>query len=436
MKRKQQVATIGMLVIVLLAGCLGGVSDTDSESQTESTPSLSEVHIESQSDHPVIVFNETVTSDTNATVRLEYPNGENIHREATAINGGVDQIPVSDPIAGDYTLNLVQNNQTVDTKTVAITTATPRVNVTTNWDAATLSQVSVQVTNEGDLSTNASVDIKRESSSIYNTTSESIISDVPTMFSINSTNGLYTAKESGRVNLTVVVGTETETIERGINHTIESPDIDIHSVTPVWQTTDLQEVNYSVSNSGDLPETLDGSVNVEGSKVVSIDNLNLKGKARKKISTRELADINSGLLYQGSTGAVETTVRLTNGSNSVSESNITTVTSTSSEILNVETKWTSTNDGDVGLSEVSFSVKTGESNVKYNTIKVENENQTVIEDGLNPGLILDGVQVRKTHFVGGNKRIQLSPSEHELTISLLQDDELVVERTAVVTAEA
>lgn len=428
MRSTYQVVALSLLLLLCLVGCMGNGQ--------VSKATLSNVHIETQFGHPIILFNETVAADSTATVALESPNGTVITEQPSGIGGEANRISVTDPAAGEYTLNLIQNNQTIDTKTVTITAPQPRVTVATNWDAATLSPVIVNIDNEGDLSTNASVSIYEASSELYTTTSQTVTAGGPTTFLLDPTGGVYTVEESGPVTLRIVIETDTETIERSINHTVQPPAVNIHSVTPVWQTNNLQEVTYSVSNAGDLPADLNGNITVEGTEAVEINNVTVGANETKAVSSRESTDVDSDPLYRADTGSLKTHITVTYSDSTASASNTTTVTSTSAELRNVETMWTSTSGRDLGLSDVSFTLDTRDSAVGYDTIKIESGNQTVIEDAPNTGTILSHVESRRLHYVGGNTQIEAAPGTYELTISLLDSNELLVERTVSVTAEA
>lgn len=428
MRRQHQIVALGLLLLLLSTGCMG--------SSPESEATLGEIQIEAQSERPVITFNQTIASDSTATVTLESPNGSTVSEQMTRSDNGVNRITVPNPTAGEYTLKLIRKNKTTDTKTVTITPPELRANINADWGTTRLSQAVVEVKNEGYLPTDSSVSIYKGTSKVYNTTSQTVIAGDPATFSITPTGGLYTAGESGSVKLRVVIEGDEETIEKTISHTVQSATVRIGSVTPVWQTNNLRDVTYSITNNGDLPANLVGNITTEGNEVIKITDVDIAGNKTKEFSARDSADVDSGPLYNANTGSIETQVTLKYNNSTVSASNTTTVTSTSSTLRNVETMWTSTYGSDVGLSDVSFTLRTGDSSLSYSTIKIESGNQTVVEDGLNSATILSGVQVQRSYYVGGNNQIEVPPGEHELTISLLNGDELLTERAVSVTATA
>ena len=431
MGSRYQTVALGVIFVISLAGCMGVFPDSEPEAET----TLSGVHTETQAGTVNIVFNDTVASDYAATVIIEPPNGMTIREQSPSGDDGIARIAIPQASAGDYTLQLIKNNQTIDTKTITLTSADLGLTVTANWDASTLSQIFVAVQNTGDLPTTASVAVSKGASTLYTTPSQTARGGRQTIFLIDPSDGLYTVNNSGPAKFSIMVSTANNTITKTLTHTIRPASVEITSVTPTWQTTVLKDLSYTVSNTGDLPATLDGSVIVAGDKAVEITDLALDAGETTTISTAERATTGSGTLYRADTGAIETRVRLGYNTTTVSASNTSTVVSTSADLEQVQTQWRSTNEDYIGLSDIGFTLQTGASSVSYNTLRIETGNQTVLSEGLDSGTILPNVDVERSYYVGGYSQIELPPGEHELIVSLRDDDELVLEQTVSVTAE-
>ncbi|ERH06000.1 MAG: hypothetical protein J07HN4v3_01609 [Halonotius sp. J07HN4] len=207
---------------------------------------------------------------------------------------------------------LKQADTVLDSQTLRLAPPTPLVTVSPMWDGNTLANLSIDVTNDGDVNTNASVSVYRLQTTVANSSSRTVQSGETTRFDLSDGGDVYRATATGEITLRVVVETAESTVEREIATTVRSGEIQITSLSPNWDEDDLQSINYTLRNVGSIPATGTVMITASGDTIATGTNHTLQGGLTETFS------------YDASynTNTDETTINLTVAHNgtTVSES--------------------------------------------------------------------------------------------------------------------
>lgn len=423
-------ATLATALLLLLAGCAGSTGSFSADSG-----GVSDVKLSTNYGETSIQYNETADS---GNITVESPTGETVSKQSAATDYSNKRLSIPRK-PGNYTVQLVQNGNVVDSKTIRVERAKPRVNITANWNRATLSQALVTVRNAGDLPTNASVEISHAGEQLSETFTQGIAGGEDYTFQMSGVYGpLYEASDGGTVNLRATVETDERTITRTISQEVEPAKIEFEYMRPNWQSNELRTVVHKVRNTGDVTAELDGELTVNGETAVGSLYGEVEGGQSKEFTIDHADLIASDYLYKAESGSntVELTLRYKGGE--VSTTATDDFESATGDISSVTASWSPVVGGsDVRLSSVDFTVQnTGGVELKYDSVRVEIGGQTASDDLYSAATIEPGSQKEDSMRPGYDSQPQITPGEHELTITLLDGGRTVAETTTTVTTEA
>ncbi len=255
---------LGVVVLVLLAGCAGSPTGdtnmtTNDSTSAVSSAQISDLQISSQSGEAVVSFNRTVSG---VTVSLIDENQTTI--DSQSVEEPHDQTRLILPSrSGNYSIRLEQTDTIIDEQPLSVVAPTPQVNVTSTWDGDTLTNLSVGVTNDGDLRTDASVSVYHLQTVVANSSSRTVSSGETTKFDLSDGGDVYRTNATGEITLRVVVETVESTVEREITTTVRPGEIEVTSLSPNWDEDNLRSVDYTLRNAGSTSAT--GTVTITAS---------------------------------------------------------------------------------------------------------------------------------------------------------------------------
>jgi hypothetical protein len=286
--QKSHRAVLAAAVLILIAGCAGSptgdanVSErstdetnmTTNESRSAvSAAQISDVRISDQSDEVVVSFNNTVNG---VTLSLFDRNQTTI--DSLSVDEPRDETRLVLPNqSGNYSIRLSQAETVLDTQPLSVVAPTPQVNVTPTWDGNTLTNLSMDVTNDGDFSTNLSVSVYDLQTVVANSSSRTVSSGETTEFELSDDDDVYRTNATGEITLRVVVETAESTVEREIATTVRPGEIQITSLSPDWDEDDLQSVDYTLRNVGNTSATGTVTITASDDTILTGTNHTLQG---------------------------------------------------------------------------------------------------------------------------------------------------------------
>ena len=286
--QKSHRAVLAAAVLILIAGCAGSptgdanVSErstdetnmTTNESRSAvSAAQISDVRISDQSDEVVVSFNTTVNG-----VTLSLFNRNQTTIDSLSVDEPRDETRLVLPNqSGNYSIRLSQAETVLDTQPLSVVAPTPQVNVTPTWDGNTLTNLSMDVTNDGDFSTNLSVSVYDLQTAVANSSSRTVSSGETTEFELSDDDDVYRTNATGEITLRVVVETAESTVEREIATTVRPGEIQITSLSPDWDEDDLQSVDYTLRNVGNTSATGTVTITASDDTILTGTNHTLQG---------------------------------------------------------------------------------------------------------------------------------------------------------------
>ncbi|ESS10216.1 MAG: hypothetical protein A07HN63_00011 [uncultured archaeon A07HN63] len=322
---KSNRAVLGVVVLILIAGCAGpttgdSTTATDDAGVTASAVQISDIQISGQTGEAVISFNRTVSS---ATLSLVDENRTTIASQSVDNPRNQTRLALPDR-SGNYSIRLTQNSTVLDSQTVTVAAPTPQVNVTPTWNGNTLANLSVDVTNDGDLTTDASVSVYRLQTPIANTSSRTVSPGETARFDLGDGGNVYRTNATGEITLRAVVETSASTVEREITTTVRPGEIQIRSLSPKWDEDELQSVEYTLRNAGDTSATGTVTITASDDTITTGTNRSLQGGITDTFSYEASYDtdtdettVNLTVMYNGTTVSEsitnETEVTITGG---------------------------------------------------------------------------------------------------------------------------
>jgi hypothetical protein len=293
--QKSHRAVLAAAVLILIAGCAGSptgdanVSErstdetnmTTNESRSAvSAAQISDVRISDQSDEVVVSFNTTVNG-----VTLSLFNRNQTTIDSLSVDEPRDETRLVLPNqSGNYSIRLSQAETVLDTQPLSVVAPTPQVNVTPTWDGNTLTNLSMDVTNDGDFSTNLSVSVYDLQTVVANSSSRTVSSGETTEFELSDDDDVYRTNATGEITLRVVVETAESTVEREIATTVRPGEIQITSLSPDWDEDDLQSVDYTLRNVGNTSATGTVTITASDDTILTGTNHTLQGGLTKTFS--------------------------------------------------------------------------------------------------------------------------------------------------------
>lgn len=256
------VGVIAMLVMAPLAGC---------SALTGRTTSLSQAHVELTQDvGPAVVFNYSVNSYTTAL--LEGPNGDILGKHELSPDASRAGILMGSPQAGKYTLVLRQDGETTTETSLSYDGPKPALAaVDAHWSQNRLKNVSATITNHGDLP----LRIGNASYTARGTTVDE--SYIYQWIPANSTETITLSQrfgasiavtQAGEIRGEVDVETSQRTLTGDFKEEFAGAQLTITNTTASWEGNNLEHVDVTVRNTGDLPADANASVRYAGKDLV------------------------------------------------------------------------------------------------------------------------------------------------------------------------
>lgn len=353
---------IALVGLVLLSGCatlgLGGptISVSDTGVTSNGVPYMAIDY----------------STDEYATVLLENPENDIVDKRELSPNENQSALRIGEPKSGSYTLVLQQGGETKTEKEVAYDGPSARIDaVEPKWSGATLEEVSITITNSGDLPT-------RVSAGTYSAREQSVSQDsMYEWVEANSTTTLTLTsgyqesiqiEEPGDASVSVQLETTNDTLTTTFTESFEGPELEIDSVEPNWQGGDLASAKVWVQNTGDMPTTANASIEHAG------DTLAYSGESSIAPGESTLLEISTfgNIYYAENAGNIELDLIVDGESQHLS-------TSISHEI----------EDADVSITSFSTSWVNGQ--LTDATGKIQNPGE--IDGDVRVQLLVDGNEV-------------------------------------------
>ena len=179
---------------------------------------------------------------------------------------------------------LKQTDTVLDSQTLTLATPSPLVNMTPVWDGNTLTNLSVDITNDGDVNTNASVFVYHLQEAVANSSSRTVSSGETTSLDLGDGGDVYRTNASGEITLRVVVKTTESVVEREIATTVPPGEIEIISLSPDWEENSLESVDYTLSNVDNTSATGRITITASDDTILTGINHTLQGGVNKTFS--------------------------------------------------------------------------------------------------------------------------------------------------------
>jgi hypothetical protein len=276
---------LGVVVLVLLAGCAGSPTGdnnaaTNDSTSADSSAQISGLQVGGQSGEVVVSFNRTVSS---VTILLTDRNQTTIDSQSVEEPRNQTQLALPNR-SGNYTVLLKQTDTVLDSQTLTLATPSPLVNMTPVWDGNTLTNLSVDITNDGDVNTNASVFVYHLQEAVANSSSRTVSSGETTSLDLGDGGDVYRTNASGEITLRVVVKTTESVVEREIATTVPPGEIEIISLSPDWEENSLESVDYTLSNVDNTSATGRITITASDDTILTGINHTLQGGVNKTFS--------------------------------------------------------------------------------------------------------------------------------------------------------
>lgn len=257
--RKLWVVAIVIFIGVATAGC-SGLSSL-------SGPSVSNVDVQMVDDGgPAIVFNYSV--DDYSTVLLEDPDGNVINEGTLEPDNEISGLYMGEPEGGTYKIIIQQGGETALEKEVEFRGPEPTIqNLKTEWDGGSLEEVSITLTNSGDLPlyvSNANYTVNQRNEfqvSVYQwIPSDSTVTVDATPTYGNAIVVSYPGEISAQIDLITSGGIHT----KSFSESFEGPQLKILDKKPQWDGNALNSVEITVANTGDLNGYVEALIRKDG----------------------------------------------------------------------------------------------------------------------------------------------------------------------------
>ncbi|MDR5657302.1 hypothetical protein RH831_08925 [Halodesulfurarchaeum sp. HSR-GB] len=255
---RRSIIVISLTVLVMLSGCstlgLGGPTITESETGVTSDGI------------PYLEFE--YTTDDYATALLENPENQIVDKRELSPEENRSALAIGEPQSGSYTLVLQQGGETQVEKNLDYDGPSPQIeSVDPKWTGSTLKEISITVSNSGDLPT-------RVSAASYSSVGETVEDDsmyewveANSSNTITLTSGYQEAvrvEEPGDATVSVQLETTNKTLSTSFTKSFEGPNLEIESVNPNWEGGDLDSAEVLVENIGDMSTIANASIEHNG----------------------------------------------------------------------------------------------------------------------------------------------------------------------------
>lgn len=295
------------------------------------------------------------------------------------------------------------------------------------WDANNLESVEIRLENTGDMATEVNSSIRRGGETLefsgptlvsaggYATVE---ISDFRPMLSIDSPR---------TVSMEIVAdskyGYQTATAEKEI----EPAAVELLSISPNWDGDVLNSVDVKAKNSGDLESEVPATVTANGDEVFE-GTVRIEGDSTE---TGLLAPLLGSIGTLVGDGNMTVTVTLEGDQGNGTASSTKEFGERDGEIRDIDPTFTSNyGENTSSLSSVSFTVRnTGDLPLRYDDVRFQIDGVT----GSDAPYSDEVIEIGGSKSVRSYPYISVSDGTHELTIQLLNEGNVVVEKTTTVS---
>ncbi|EMA01828.1 hypothetical protein C437_15451 [Haloarcula vallismortis ATCC 29715] len=318
-------------------------------------------------------------------------------------------------------------NESFDAASVSIKS------VNTSWDGATLTSATVVVANTGDLQTKSNVELSHQGEQFAGTFNDTVSPGGTTTYEMNG--DLFKQTTAGEIQVEILAKSPAGFDEKRIPHTATAANLTLQSVSPQWDGKNLEVVEFTVKNTGEVPGDLTAHATVAGE-----DHLRESFTADNGTTTFEYskpAD-DSTIFYSHmytaeSGGTVPVTLTIESGGSSESQTVENGFSGAQGDIGDVDTTFFGKYGTDkVELSSLSFSVRnTGDLPLKYDAVELSIDGVTQTASVGSAATVESGSG--NTEYVYPDDLL-VSTGDHELTIRLQNDGETVATGSTTVSA--
>lgn len=253
MQKQHALRVVFVGVMLGLAGC-GGLAGIGG-------PSVSNTEATVIDNQPALQFEYDI--DDYATAIFESPDGEIVSETRLEPEQNSTALYFSDPQAGEYELLIRRGGETITTRTLNFDGPEAQIEQTDPaWSGHVVGAVNVSVRNDGDVPLyvgNSSYTLN--GTEVSNRQATFIAPNRTAIVEIGSGFGTGPSiTEPGAVEGSVALVTSNGTISSTFSRTLEPASLEIAETDPIWEGSDLEQVDVSVQNVGDVPT--EGNVSI------------------------------------------------------------------------------------------------------------------------------------------------------------------------------
>lgn len=365
-----------------------------------------------------VAVNEWVEPDETSTFEVATSFGSSVSiQEPGDVRGSVEVETLNETLTGDFSKSFKGANLTV-------------TNINDVWDGNTLETVEVTVLNDGDLQTRANVTVDGVRNSLGPTWNQSLGAGESRTFELG---GLFlnvdTVNTGGRVEFDVLVDSPDGHVTETVTHNIQPADVTLHSMTPVWQNGRLTDVQFSVSNSGDLRTEFTAEIAVNGEEVYDTGYFLEAGASENAELSAGYGNDAFAVVTEG--GSYEVTLTMRGDEWNVSKSTTTEFEGPSADILSPDSYFIDNyGENTADLSTLDFTIRnTGDVLLSYDTVEVQIDGVTKTEEP-----IVTTLTPGESTSINMYPDVTVSEGEHEMTVRVIDGGETVAEFTTTVSA--
>jgi len=300
-----------------------------------------------------------------------------------------------------------------------------------SWNGGTLNRVYVTVENTGELPAEANAEVHYNGEELGSTSEKTVGAGQTVRYEVTDYNSLFVAESGGTFNFDVVVDSPSGFDETTISRELSPANLNITSVRPRWESGALQKVTFTVENTGEVSTDFSYTLNAGGEQYGTYSG-SIAGASSEQFSITSGSF--SNLYTVNSAGSVPISVSLSYGDTTVSASTSSNFEGPQASLSGVETTVFSQYDSDkLEFSSVDFDIQnTGSITINYDAVEISidgfSRTDSVFTGSLKPG-------AQTTEYLTFLDSIKLSPGQYDMTIRLLNGNEVVFEETVSVTIE-
>jgi hypothetical protein len=397
------------------------------------------ITVENSGDVPVQVVNVSATARDMAanlgTVNTWVPSGGS---KTISVSPSFNSLKIEEP--GD-----VRGEVVVATDTGELTDSFQHrldpvnlevVEVSPNWNHATLETATVRVRNTGDFPARTEFEVYHAGEEIGSSLKKQIPADGEATLEATALSYLFKADAGGEVRLQGVVNSSTDFAEVDLSHRVEPADISLVSFNPIWQDGELADVQTELRNSGDAPAEVTVTYTVGDTKVADV-LATVEGGETVRADAKDSAFSGYGALasVRNGGGSVPVTVSVSGPGTEITETKEKQFASASADIQLQRVSFTPQYRSERSeISSISLSVRnTGEVPIAYDAIKIEVAGTSRTESLFAEQTVDTGEQSTESVFLSNG--ISVSPGSHRITITLLDGGEEVATTTTTVSTD-